>query len=76
MLQAVPIAQVLDEKTILLSVESQHVFSPEFHSGPLREIEATQYLTVHEWPIALQSTFLKNLQKLPLRFIIVDDSGM
>lgn len=36
---------------------------------------AYEYLTAHGWPRGLQDTFLKNLQRVPLRFFICDDSG-
>jgi hypothetical protein len=33
------------------------------------------FLTANQWPIGLQDTFLRNLEKIPFRFFICDDSG-
>ncbi len=40
------------------------------NEGNLRE-----YLTSKRWPEAMQNLFIKNLEKLPFRFFICDDSG-
>ena len=40
------------------------------NEGNLRE-----YLTMKGWPEAMQTTFIKNLETLPFRFFICDDSG-
>ncbi len=34
-----------------------------------------QYLSSCKWPTGLQETFILNLQKIPVRFFICDDSG-
>jgi len=39
------------------------------------EAGARQFLTRHNWPVGLQELFLKGCVHLPIRFIIVDDSG-
>lgn len=36
---------------------------------------AQKYLTAHDWPASLQQVLLKNLERLPIRFFILDDSG-
>jgi hypothetical protein len=36
---------------------------------------AREYLTSQKWPTGLQDTFINNLQKIPIRFFICDDSG-
>lgn len=40
------------------------------NEGNLRE-----FLTEKQWPESLQSTFIKNIEQVPLRFFICDDSG-
>jgi hypothetical protein len=39
------------------------------------ESQLRQFLTNHRWPLGLQDTFVRNLQKVPYRFFICDDSG-
>jgi hypothetical protein len=39
----------------------------------INESEAISYLTVAEWPIGLQNSFIKNLYKVPYRFFIIDN---
>ncbi len=34
-----------------------------------------EFLTSNRWPLGLQDTFVRNLQKIPFRFFICDDSG-
>ena len=41
----------------------------------LNEAGAREYLTANKWPVGLQTTALKNMQKFPIRFMIIDDSG-
>jgi hypothetical protein len=36
---------------------------------------AKEFLTSQKWPTGLQETFINNLQKIPIRFFICDDSG-
>lgn len=36
---------------------------------------ARKYLSAHGWPKGMQTTVLKSSQKIPIRFMIVDDSG-
>ncbi len=45
--------------------------------GPpaINEAGAREYLTSCKWPTGLQDTFLRNLDKIPIRFFICDDSG-
>lgn len=39
-------------------------------------VEATkEFLTANGWAKGLQDTFISNLSKIPIRFIICDDSG-
>lgn len=33
------------------------------------------FLSSHDWPTGLQEALIKNLLKVPIRFIICDDSG-
>jgi hypothetical protein len=39
------------------------------------EISAREFLSANNWPAGLQTTFLRNLIKVPIRFFICDDSG-
>lgn len=36
---------------------------------------ARRYLRAHSWPAGLQEALLRGLQRVPLRFMLVDDSG-
>lgn len=36
---------------------------------------AKQYLTEAQWPPGLQDALINQMTKLPIRFIILDDSG-
>ena len=36
---------------------------------------AKQYLTEAQWPVGLQEALLNQMARLPIRFIILDDSG-
>lgn len=42
---------------------------------PTNDKNARTYLTAHSWPKGMQSTILKSADKIPIRFMIVDDSG-
>jgi hypothetical protein len=39
------------------------------------EVATREYLTAKGWPPGLQSYLLRNVQKMPYRFFICDDSG-
>ncbi len=41
----------------------------------VNENATREYLTSCKWPAGLQQTFINNLQKIPIRFFICDDSG-
>lgn len=41
----------------------------------LNEPEGMNYLARHGWPVALQHNFIKELRRIPKRFMIIDDSG-
>lgn len=43
---------------------------------PCDERAAGQYLAQHHWPDGLKNTIYKSCKKIPLRFFIVDDSGI
>lgn len=34
-----------------------------------------EYLTAHRWPIGMQEAVIKSLNRIPMRYFIVDDSG-
>ena len=53
------------------SAEIQQISAP----SALRGEQACHYLTTHGWPQGLQTAYIRNLEKLPMRFFIVDDSG-
>ena len=40
------------------------------NEGGLRE-----FLTAHQWPVGLQDQISKSLNRLPMRYFILDDSG-
>ena len=42
---------------------------------PLNESGAKQFLTEHHWPKGLQETCIKQMKSLPIRYVILDDSG-
>ena len=42
---------------------------------PPDEVGARNFLSSRSWPRGLQDLFIKGCQNLPIRFIIVDDSG-
>ena len=42
---------------------------------PINEEAARAYLKEHKWPSGIQNVCLSQLQKIPYRFMIVDDSG-
>ncbi len=54
---------------------NQSISAPPATHGLVNEAGARDFLTRHKWPAGLQSTFIKNLAKLPMRFFICDDSG-
>ena len=39
------------------------------------EVAAREYLSSVHWPKGLQDTFIRNLDRIPMRFFICDDSG-
>ena len=41
----------------------------------INEIGAKEYLTANHFPAGIQQTAIKNMEKFPIRFLIVDDSG-
>jgi hypothetical protein len=45
-----------------------------FKRGP-NERMTRQYLSDHHWPNGLVEAFLSSIQKVPIRFFIIDDSG-
>ncbi len=36
---------------------------------------AREYLTANRWPTGLQDVAITNIARMPIRFVIVDDSG-
>ena len=41
----------------------------------INEQEGMNFLARHGWPVALQTNFIKEIRKVPKRFMIIDDSG-
>ena len=41
----------------------------------INEHGVKEYLTAHDFPAGIQQTAAKNMQKFPIRFLVVDDSG-
>lgn len=48
---------------------------PSTSRNTVNEAGAKEYLAGHKWPHGLQLTFVANLQLVPIRFFICDDSG-
>jgi hypothetical protein len=51
---------------------------PQPTYGPVQHLDqqgAIRYLTNQGWPMGLQQALLKNLDRIPMRFFICDDSG-
>lgn len=46
----------------------------DIHS-PVNSSGAHAYLKDHKWPQGLAETLIRNLEKMPIRFVICDDSG-
>ena len=46
-----------------------------FGKEPINVTGTREFLRLHAWPIGLQDALLKGLNKIPIRFIICDDSG-
>lgn len=42
---------------------------------PLNETAGKAFLTAHRWPEGLQESLLHSCDKIPIRFVVVDDSG-
>lgn len=57
-------------------VEESHAsnFNEFEHVEPNKE-DAISFLMLRSWPKGLQNTFIENLNKIPLRYFICDDSG-
>ncbi len=45
------------------------------HTTIPNETAIKEYLTSCKWPTGLQEAFIRNLNKIPVRFFICDDSG-
>ena len=41
----------------------------------INEQSARQFLTAYSWPIGLQDLYIRSCKNIPMRFVIVDDSG-
>lgn len=52
----------------------RNAITSQFDIAP-NEKSAKAYLQAHAWPKGMQTTILKSSQKIPIRFMIVDDSG-
>ncbi len=55
--------------------DNQAFSAPSAPQSLVNEAGARDFLTSFKWPAGLQTTFVKNLSKLPIRFFICDDSG-
>jgi hypothetical protein len=42
---------------------------------PINEAGTREYLTVNKWPKGLQDCLMKSMSRIPIRFMIIDDSG-
>ena len=77
--ESIPIAHAVagptEEQIILLDGFSADRYE-QLLASSLHELNATRYLTLHEWSNSLHNAFLKNLARIPYRFFIIDDSGI
>jgi len=46
-----------------------------FNAEPVNEENAREFLRKNAWPPGLQDALIKGLRKIPIRYIICDDSG-
>ena len=46
-----------------------------FNAEPINEEKARAFLHENAWPLGLQDALMKGLKKIPIRYIICDDSG-
>ena len=46
-----------------------------FNAEPVNEVKAREFLHNNAWPPGLQDALIKGLKKIPIRYIICDDSG-
>ncbi len=46
-----------------------------FNAEPINEVKARAFLHENAWPLGLQDALVKGLKKIPIRYIICDDSG-
>jgi hypothetical protein len=46
-----------------------------FNAEPVDEENTRTFLHEHAWPNGLQDALVKGLKKIPIRYIICDDSG-
>lgn len=72
----IPIATAVpmdDHSKVLPSAPTDD--APSFLQGVQNEGGACEFLSQHKWPTALQTSFLNNLKRTPVRFFVCDDSG-
>lgn len=68
---------------LLFILKSQMATTPSapplFSALPVHSVQnegnLREFLTEKQWPENMQNTFIKNLDSVPLRFFICDDSG-
>ncbi len=68
--EAIP---VHNDPTNATGLASESAADPSHRT--MNEPALRDYLTTNRWPKGLQDTFLRNLDKIPHRFFICDDSG-
>ena len=76
--QQYPNAEILNSSPLVLESVPISQNIPISQTGPSSIADrsaAVAYLTRNGWPIGLQDTLLSGLNRLPMRFFIVDDSG-
>lgn len=58
---------------INVSVPNQH--QQASYQPVINEVGGMQFLSSQEWPTGLASMFFRNVQKIAMRYFIIDDSG-
>ena len=87
-LPSVPVAEVITDHYTTneqaYNLQGGQHFMPPPSAPPARvsmpapaynDAAAREFLRAHKWPRGLQDCFMKNLNKIPVRYIIADDSG-
>lgn len=72
---SVSYGEVISVEGIPINIDYEQTSSRYPLTFNINEASARDYLMSHNWPLGLQDTLIKNLQTIPIRFFICDDSG-